>query len=76
MDNSGVRQLMCIQIIGASNGRYAHIGDIIVVVIKEAIPNALQEKSEVIITVIVHTCKELKRDNMYIYIYILLSNIA
>ena len=56
MDNSRVRQLMCIQIIGACNGRYAHIGDIIVVVIKEAIPNTLQEKSEVIITVIVHTC--------------------
>ena len=69
MDNSAVRQLMCIQIIGASNWRYAHIGDVIVVVIKEAIPNTLQEKSKVIITVIVHICKELKCDNIYIFYY-------
>ena len=38
-DNSGARELMCIRIIGASNRRYAHIGDIIVAVIKEAVPN-------------------------------------
>ena len=37
-DNSGARELMCIRIIGASNRRYAHIGDQIVAVIKEAVP--------------------------------------
>ncbi|PKU32143.1 ribosomal protein s11 [Limosa lapponica baueri] len=54
---------MCIRIIGASNRRYAHIGDVIVAVIKEAIPNTPLERSEVIRAVIVRTCKELKRNN-------------
>nr|YP_010209473.1 ribosomal protein L14 [Linum lewisii]UBA16914.1 ribosomal protein L14 [Linum lewisii]UFH78838.1 ribosomal protein L14 [Linum leonii]UKQ02602.1 ribosomal protein L14 [Linum strictum] len=62
-DNSGARELMCIRIIGTSNRRYAHIGDIIVAVIKEAMPNSPLEKSEVIRAVIVRTCKELKRNN-------------
>nr|YP_009757273.1 ribosomal protein L14 [Capparis spinosa var. spinosa]QIM59091.1 ribosomal protein L14 [Capparis spinosa var. spinosa] len=62
-DNSGARELMCIRIIGASNRRYAHIGDVIVAVIKEAIPNMPLERSEVIRAVIVRTCKELKRNN-------------
>lgn len=61
-DNSGAKKLMCIRIIGASNRRYAHIGDVIVAVIKEAIPNSSLERSEVIRAVIVRTCKELKRD--------------
>ena len=68
-DNSGARELMCIRIIGASNRRYAHIGDVIVAVIKEAIPNTPLEKSEVIRAVIVRTCKELKRDNGMILRY-------
>ncbi|KAK8589692.1 hypothetical protein V6N13_088513 [Hibiscus sabdariffa] len=62
-DNSGARELMCIRVIGASNRRYAHIGDVIVAVIKEAVPNTPLERSEVIRAVIVRTCKELKRDN-------------
>lgn len=61
-DNSGARELMCIRIIG-SNRRYAHIGDIIVAVIKEAIPHMPLERSEVVKAVIVRTCKELKREN-------------
>eukprot|EP00257_Ricinus_communis_P016769 XP_015575031.1 uncharacterized protein LOC8284585 [Ricinus communis] len=52
-DNSGARELMCIRIIGTSNRRYAHIGDIIVAVIKEAAPNSPLERSEVIKAVIV-----------------------
>ncbi|CAN6868406.1 unnamed protein product, partial [Brassica oleracea var. botrytis] len=47
----------------ASNRRYAHIGDVIVAVIKEAIPNTTLERSEVVRAVIVRTCKELKRKN-------------
>ncbi|MCD7470356.1 60S ribosomal protein L2 [Datura stramonium] len=47
-DNSGAQELMCIRIIGASNRRYAHIGDVIVVVIKEAIPNMPLERLEVV----------------------------
>ncbi|TXG46674.1 hypothetical protein EZV62_027829 (chloroplast) [Acer yangbiense] len=68
-DNSGARELMCIRIIGASNRRYAHIGDVIVAVIKEAVPNTPLERSEVIRAVIVRTCKELKRDNGIIIRY-------
>nr|QEG98407.1 ribosomal protein L14 [Burmannia itoana] len=62
-DNSGAKKLMCIRIIGASNSQYAHIGDIIVAVIKDAVPNMSLERSEVIRAVIVRTCKELKRSN-------------
>nr|prf ribosomal protein L14 [Nicotiana tabacum] len=68
-DNSGARELMCIRIIGASNRRYAHIGDVIVAVIKEAVPNMPLERSEVVRAVIVRTCKELKRDNGMIIRY-------
>ncbi|KAH0781321.1 hypothetical protein KY290_000919 [Solanum tuberosum] len=57
-NNSGARELMCIRIIGASNRRYAHIGDVIVAVIKEAVPNMPLERSEVVRAVIVRTCKE------------------
>ncbi|KAD4889364.1 hypothetical protein E3N88_21437 [Mikania micrantha] len=69
MDNSGARELMCIRIIGASNRRYAHIGDVIVAVIKDAVPNMPLERSEVVRAVIVRTCKELKRDNGMIIRY-------
>lgn len=62
-DNSGARKLMCIQILGASNRKYAHIGDIIIAVVKEAIPNMPLKKSEVVRAVVVRTCKELKRKN-------------
>uniref|UniRef100_A0A2K9RLU0 Large ribosomal subunit protein uL14c n=1 Tax=Campanula patula TaxID=440359 RepID=A0A2K9RLU0_9ASTR len=68
-DNSGARELMCIRIIGASNRRYAHIGDVIVAVIKEALPTMSLEKSEVVRAVIVRTCKELKRDDGMIIRY-------
>nr|UTM96663.1 ribosomal protein L14 [Medinilla sp. Lin698] len=68
-DNSGARKLMCIRIIGASNRQYAHIGDIIVAVITDALPNTSLERSEVIRAVIVRTCKELKRNNGMIIRY-------
>ncbi|KAK7239986.1 hypothetical protein RIF29_43197 [Crotalaria pallida] len=60
---------MCIRIIGASNRRYAYIGDIVVAVIKEAVPHMPLERSEVIRAVIVRTCKELKRSNGMIIHY-------
>nr|YP_010372888.1 ribosomal protein L14 [Rhododendron huadingense]UPH77663.1 ribosomal protein L14 [Rhododendron huadingense] len=78
-DNSEARELMCIRIIGASNRRYAHIGDVIVAVIKEAVPPNMSlqkskkhvplKKSEVVRAVIVRTCKELKRGNGMIIRY-------
>ena len=60
---------MCIRIIGAGNHRYAHIGDVIVAVIKEAVPNMPLERSEVIRAEIIRTCKELKRENGMIIRY-------
>nr|YP_010286998.1 ribosomal protein L14 [Limnobium laevigatum]UKT61057.1 ribosomal protein L14 [Limnobium laevigatum] len=68
-DNSGARELMCIRILGASNRQYAHIGDVIVAVIKKAVPTMSLQKSEVIRAVIVRTRKELKRDNGMIIRY-------
>nr|YP_010760530.1 ribosomal protein L14 [Cuscuta polyanthemos]WEY30494.1 ribosomal protein L14 [Cuscuta polyanthemos] len=68
-DNSGARKLMCIRIIGSSKRRYAHIGDIIVAVIKDVVPNMPLEKSEVVRAVIVRTRKELKRENGIILRY-------
>nr|QFQ37757.1 ribosomal protein L14 [Phyllagathis gigantifolia] len=68
-DNSGARKLMCIRIIGASNRQSAHIGDIIVAVITDALPNTSLERSEVIRAVIVRTCNELKRNNGMIIRY-------
>nr|UDN41869.1 ribosomal protein L14 [Cuttsia viburnea] len=62
-DNSGAQELMCIRIIGASNRRYAHIGDIVVAVIKKAAPKMPLERGEVVRAVIVRTCKVLKRNN-------------
>ncbi|KAK4730102.1 hypothetical protein R3W88_023090 [Solanum pinnatisectum] len=68
-DNGGARELICIRIIGASNHRYAHIGDAIVALIKEAVPNMPLERLEVVRVVIVRTYKELKRDNGMIIRY-------
>nr|QFV19996.1 ribosomal protein L14 [Taxillus delavayi] len=68
-DNSGARELMCIRIIGTSNRRYAQIGDIILAVIKDAIPNMPLKRSEVVRAVIIRTCKELKRENGIIIRY-------
>ncbi|KAM3348477.1 hypothetical protein ACQJBY_022014 [Aegilops geniculata] len=60
-DNSGARKLMCIRVIGAAgNQRYARIGDVIVAVIKDTLPQMPLERSEVIRAVIVRTCKEFK----------------
>ena len=68
-DNTGAKELLVIRVMGGSTRRYANIGDVIVAVIKEAIPNTPLEKSEVIRAVIVRTCKELKRDNGMILRY-------
>ena len=62
-DNSGARKLMCIQILGGNNSQYATIGDVIVAVVKDAIPNMPLKKSDVVRAVIVRTCKGLRREN-------------
>jgi large subunit ribosomal protein L14 len=60
-DNSGAKELYCIKVLGGSKRRYASIGDIIVVSVKEAIPNAKVSKVDVVQAVIVRTKKEISR---------------
>ncbi|MBF0202964.1 MAG: 50S ribosomal protein L14 [Desulfamplus sp.] len=60
-DNSGAKELYCIKVLGGSKRRYAGIGDIIVVSVKEAIPNAKVKKGDVVKAVIVRTKKEISR---------------
>ncbi|MCP4118135.1 MAG: 50S ribosomal protein L14 [Desulfobacteraceae bacterium] len=60
-DNSGAKELYCIKVLGGSKRRYAGIGDIIVVSVKEAIPNAKVKKGDVVKAVIVRTRKEVSR---------------
>ncbi|KAF2940392.1 hypothetical protein DAI22_03g268700 [Oryza sativa Japonica Group] len=73
-DNSGARKLMCIRVIrAASNQRYARIGDVIVAVIKDAVPQMPLERSEVIRAVIVRTCKEFKCEDGIIIRYTIIG---
>ena len=66
-DNSGAKKVMCIRVLGGTKRKYASIGDIIVVSIKEAIPGAKVKKGEVAKAVIVRTKKEVSRqDGSYI----------
>ena len=66
-DNSGARKVQCIKVLGGSRRRYATIGDVIVVSVKEAIPNAKVKKGDVAKAVIVRTSKEVGRpDGSYI----------
>ncbi|MBF2026469.1 MAG: 50S ribosomal protein L14 [Oscillatoriales cyanobacterium C42_A2020_001] len=62
-DNSGARKLMCIRVLGGGNRRYAGIGDIVVAVVKDAIPNMAVKKSDVVMAVIVRTRKTLRRES-------------
>jgi len=60
-DNSGAKSLYCIKVLGGSRRRYAGIGDIIVVSVKEAIPNSKVKKGDVMKAVVVRTKKEINR---------------
>ncbi|NDY72340.1 50S ribosomal protein L14 [Desulfobacter hydrogenophilus] len=60
-DNSGAKELYCIKVLGGSKRRYATIGDVIVVSVKEAIPNSKVSKGDVVRAVIVRTKKEISR---------------
>ena len=59
-DNSGARRVMCIKVLGGSKRRYARIGDIIVVSIKEAIPRGRVKKGDVMKAIVVRTAKDIK----------------
>jgi large subunit ribosomal protein L14 len=66
-DNSGARKVLCIKVLGGTRRKYASLGDIIVVSVKEAIPNAKVKKGDVMKAVIVRTTKEVGRaDGSYI----------
>jgi large subunit ribosomal protein L14 len=60
-DNSGARRVQCIKVLGGSKRRFASVGDVIVVSIKEAIPRGRVKKGEVHKAVIVRTAKEIRR---------------
>jgi large subunit ribosomal protein L14 len=66
-DNSGARKVACIKVLGGSRRRYASIGDIIVVSVKEALPNSKVKKGDVMKAVVVRTVKEVRRpDGSYV----------
>ena len=66
-DNSGAKLLSCIKVLGGSRRRYASVGDIVVVTVKEAMSNSKVKKGDVVQAVIVRTTKEISRpDGSYI----------
>ena len=60
-DNSGARRVQCIKVLGGSKRKYARVGDIIVVSIKDAIPRGRVKKGAVMKAVVVRTAKDIKR---------------
>nr|YP_009546675.1 ribosomal protein L14 [Gelidium kathyanniae]AYO28023.1 ribosomal protein L14 [Gelidium kathyanniae] len=62
-DNSGARKIMCIQVLGSSNPKYAGLGDIIIGVVKDASPNMPIKKSDIVRAVIVRTKKTSRRED-------------
>ncbi len=66
-DNSGAKRVKCVKVLGGSKRRYASVGDVIVVSVKEAAPNSKVKKGQIHRAVIVRTKKELRRkDGSYI----------
>jgi large subunit ribosomal protein L14 len=62
-DNSGAKRVMCFHVVGSSRKRYATLGDVIVVTVKEAIPQATVKKGDVAKAVVVRTTKEVRRED-------------
>ncbi len=60
-DNSGARRVMCIKVLGGAGRRYAHVGDRIVVSVKEAIPRGRVKKGDVLQAIVVRTSSPIKR---------------
>ncbi len=66
-DNTGARQIMCINVLGGSGKRYARVGDVIVASVKKAIPGATVKKGEVVRAVIIRSAQQYRRpDGSYI----------
>ncbi len=62
-DNSGARRVQCIKVLGGAKRKYASIGDVIVVSVKEAIPRGRVKKGDVLKAVVVRTAKEIRRND-------------
>jgi large subunit ribosomal protein L14 len=62
-DNSGAKKVACIKVLGGSRRRYASLGDVIVIAVKEAIPNSKVKKGDVMKAVVVRTVKEVRRSD-------------
>ncbi len=62
-DNSGARRIACIKVLGGSRRRYARVGDVIVVAIKDAMPGGKVKKGQVAKAVVVRTAKEFRRSD-------------
>lgn len=62
-DNSGAKRLYCIKVLGGTRRKYARVGDVIVVSVKESLPNSKVRKGDVLKAVIVRTVKEIRRDD-------------
>ena len=60
-DNSGARRVQCIKVLGGSKRKYASVGDVIVVSVKEAIPRGRVKKGEILRAVVVRTAKDIRR---------------
>ena len=66
-DNSGAKRVACIKVLGGSRRRYASLGDVIVIAVKEALPNSKVKKGDVMKAVVVRTVKEVRRaDGSYL----------
>jgi large subunit ribosomal protein L14 len=66
-DNSGAKKVSCIRVLGGTRRRYARVGDIIIVAVKEALPHSKVKKGDVMRAVVVRTVKEIRRtDGSYI----------
>ena len=66
-DNSGARKVACIKVLGGSKRRYASLGDVIVIAVKEALPNSKVKEGDVMKAVVVRTVKEVRRpDGSYL----------
>jgi large subunit ribosomal protein L14 len=66
-DNTGAREIMCINVLGGTRRKYAKVGDIIVASVKKAIPNAVTKKGDVVRAVIIRTAQPYRRpDGSYI----------
>ena len=66
-DNSGAKKVSCIRVLGGTKRRYARVGDIVIVAVKEALPHSKVKKGDVMRAVVVRTVKETRRpDGSYI----------